>query len=161
MMNDVFAGHLPAGREAARSGIVAGLGLRHGASADELVRLIDLTLAECRYERTDLAALATLAHKQAHPALQAVAAQLGVPLLGLPENDLRHGVPNPSERVAQHIDLPSVAEASALAFGPLLVEKRRSANATCALSLWTGPYSAPISSAMTAASIVSTSSAGP
>lgn len=160
-MNDVFAGHAPAGRKPAISGIVAGLGLRRAASADEIVSLIDATLAECGYDRADLAALATLDGKLVHPALRAVAKELDLPLLGLPESDLRHPVPNPSERVARHIALPSVAEASALAFGPLLAEKRRSANATCALSRWTGPYAASISSAFSAASILSTSSAGP
>ncbi|WP_330998259.1 cobalamin biosynthesis protein [Devosia faecipullorum] len=138
-----------------------GLGARFCAGPEEILHLLDATLAEAGLDRHDLAALATLDGKQSHPALRSVADRLALPLLAVPPQDLPRDVPNPSPHVTHYLALPSVAEASALAFGPLLVEKRRSANATCALSRWTPPYALPTSSAASAASTLSTSSAGP
>ena len=62
----------------------------------------------------------------------------GWPLVTHPATTLRHvAVPTPSDVVDAHVGTPSVAEAAALlsaAGGPLLVPKRRSARATCALA---------------------------
>lgn len=156
-MNDNFAGDRLSGQSLAISGIVAGLGVRQAATRDEILTLLDVALAEVGSDRSQLAALTTLEGKQAHPALRAAAHWLDIPLLALPETMMRRPVPNPSQPVQGHLGLPSVAEAACLAFGPLVLEKRRSANATCALSR----YGAPISSAASAASILSTSNVGP
>lgn len=156
-MIDDYAGRMSIGQGPIAPGIVAGLGLRRAATADELLALLDSALAEAALDRGQLAALATLEGKHAHPALRAVASRLDIPLLALPETMLHRPVPNPSRRVALHLRLPSVAEAACLALGPLLLEKRRSANATCALSL----YGVPMSSAASAAAMLSTSNAGP
>lgn len=141
--------------------IIVGLGARFCAGPEEILQLLDASLAEAGMDRDDLAALATLDGKQSHPALRSLADLLALPLLAVPPMDLPRDVPNPSPRVTHYLALPSVAEASALAFGPLLLEKRRSANATCALSRWAQPYALPTSSAVSAASMLSTSSAGP
>lgn len=145
------------GQEPVLPGIVAGLGLREAATVEELLTLLDSALAETELKRSQLAALATLEGKHAHPALRRVASLLDIPVLALPAAMLHRPVPNPSRRVELHLRLPSVAEAACLAFGPLLLEKRRSANATCALSL----HGAPMSSAASAAATLSTSNAGP
>ena len=148
------------GQSLAVPGIVVGIGLRGRATCDEILDLVDAALDEAGYDRSHLATLVTVEGKQAHPALVALASRLDIPLLGLPQAGLRRDVPNPSERVEHHLALPSVAEAAALAFGPLLLEKRRSANATCALSQYV-LHTTSISSALSAASMLSTSSAGP
>ena len=140
-----------------RPGLVAGIGLRAAATSAELLDLLDACLAVASHRRHDLVALATLSARAGHPALLALAEQLAVPVLSLARDDLSSGVPNPSPRVAALIDVPAVAEAAALAFGPLIVEKRRSANGTCALSA----YLPGRSSASIAASTLATSSAGP
>ena len=158
-MSEVSASPTLADSISARSGIVAGLGVRSRASCEEVLALLDGCLAEAGSGRADLAALVTLERKQAHPALRVLAAKLGIPLLALPDAAMGRPVPNPSERVQRHLGLPSLAEAAALAFGPLLVEKRRSANATCALSRAYPSDGASALSASSTASISATSSA--
>lgn len=138
--------------------LVAGIGLRRQATADELLALLDDTLAEAGLSRHHLAALATLDRKADHPALAAAAALLGIAIIGVPEHDLP-AAPSPSQRVLDLAGLPSVAEAAALFHGALLVPKRRSANATCALAMRRGRY--VTSSAAMASSTLSTSRAGP
>ena len=71
------------------------------------------------------------------PGMVAAARHHGWPLVTHPATTLRHvAVPTPSDVVDAHVGTPSVAEAAALlsAGGPLLVPKRRSARATCALA---------------------------
>ncbi len=140
--------------------VIAGIGLRQQATADEILALLDATLAEAGLERDDLAALTTLEIKASHSALRAVSALLDIPLLALSQPTLIQPVPNPSYRVASHLGLPSIAEAAALAFGSLLVEKRRSANVTCALSQMLPAYLADMPSASNTASTPPTSRAG-
>ncbi len=160
-MNGDSTGRVPAETVVVTPGIVAGIGLRQEMQPQELMALLDATLVEARLGRADLKGLATLAHKAGHPALRAVAAQLGLPILALAEAALSQPVPNPSNRVAHHLGLSSVAEAAALFFGPLLIEKRRSANATCALAAHFPSYVPAMSSAANAVSTLSTSCAGP
>lgn len=143
-----------------RPGLVAGIGLRAGATEADLLALLDISLAAAHARRSDLVALATLDKRADHPALAALAKTLGVPVLSLAADDLEQVVPNPSMRVAELAATPSVAEAAALVFGPLRIEKQRSANATCALSRYE-PNAAGRSSAVIAASTVPTSTAGP
>jgi cobalt-precorrin 5A hydrolase len=140
--------------------VVAGIGLRQQALADEILALLDATLAEAGLQRDDLAALATLEDKASHSGLRAVSALLDIPLLALSQLALLQPVPNPSRRVASYLGLPSIAEAAALAFGPLLVEKRRSANVTCALSQMLPAYVTDMPNASSTASTLSTSGAG-
>lgn len=147
----------PASTCFAPPGIVAGIGLRQTAEMDEVVSLLDLCLDEAGLSRVDLSALATLDRRASHPALIEAGRLLDLPILALAEAALDRAVPNPSARVWTLTRLPSVAEAAAMAFGPLLVQKRRSASVTCALSHC---YAAPLSSAAMTASMLSTSLAG-
>ena len=135
---------------------VVGLGARGAAGADEILQLIDESLALAGLDRSAIAACVTVAARRNHAGLVAAAAALGVPLLALDSDDLGGSVPNPSSRVAELAGLASVAEAAALYFGPLVLEKRRSASATCALARRVD-YSA--NAAITASTLV-TSRAG-
>lgn len=141
-----------------RPGLVAGIGLRASASADDLLILLDACLLAVSAGRADLVALTTLQTRSGHPAIAAVASLLGVPVLALPPGDLHPDAPNPSSRIAGLVGVPSVAEAAALAFGPLVLSKQRSANLTCALARYAP---ADKCSASSAASTLATSSAGP
>lgn len=144
----------------ATTGIVAGIGLRAGAQASDVLQLIDTCLAEAGRNRADIAALATLDRKQAHPALSQAAAALGVPVLPVAATKLSARAPNSSRRVHHHIGIGSVAEAAAMQFGALVLEKCRSANVTCALARLDRPQEVTQPSAASVASTLSTSSAG-
>jgi len=153
-------GTWPTGDTLRGSGVVAGIGLRQQATPDEILALLDLALTESGLVRRDLVGLVTWDAKARHPALCDVAALLNIPLQALPRSMLSGPMPNPSARVAGYIDLPSIAEAAASVFGPLIAEKRRSANATCALSVVLPGDSQVAASAANTASILSTSQAG-
>lgn len=140
-----------------RTGIIAGFGLRNGACLADVLFLLDASLSAAGVRRADVVALTTLAAKKDHPALLGLAALLEVPILPLQAHQMDQQVPNPSERVFALANVPSVAEASALAFGPLVLEKQIGANVTCALSR----YGVGRSSPARAASTLATSSAGP
>ncbi len=116
--------------------IVVGAGCSRGCSADELLALIDLALAE--HPGSTVSALATVDLKAGEPGLLEVAARRGWPLRTHPAAALaRVPVPTPSAVVAGHVGTPSVAEAAALltaGAAVLLAPKRRSAHATCALA---------------------------
>lgn len=160
-MNLESTGARPEQSDAIGPGIVAGIGARGSATTEDVLHLLDACLGDVGFGRNGVVALATLDRKAAHPALQQAAAVLGIPVLAVPQDGLRAPGPNPSALVTRYIGVPSVAEAAALAFGPLLMEKRRGANVTCALSQHLPDYAMPISSAVNAASTLSTSSAGP
>lgn len=137
--------------------LVAGIGVRRAATADEINALLAQTLSAFGANEQRLALLVTRAVLVDHPALKAVAARLDLPLVGLPDDELRAGAPNPSAQVAALVGLASVAEAAALAYGPLLAPKHRSASATCALARRL--YGEPMIRA-SAASTVAASTAG-
>lgn len=160
-MIDDTAGPASAPSSLNRPGLVAGLGLRTQAGPGDVLGLLDICLVIAELTRTDIIALATVEDRRDHPALVEVARQLAVPVLALPVDDLNRPVPNPSARVQQLSGLPSVAEAAALRFGPLLVDKQRSARVTCALSRYTPVGDPGRSSASMAASMLAASSAGP
>ena len=141
-----------------RAGLIAGIGLKSTASPGDLLALLDTCLARIDCRRADIVALATIRARCRHPALLTVADLLKIPVLALAPDRLAQVVPNPSHRVVDLAGLPSVAEAAALALGRLVVEKQRGAGLTCALAHYTPAGS---SSASSAASTLSTSSAGP
>jgi cobalamin biosynthesis protein CbiG len=114
---------------------VVGAGCSRGCPADELLELIDAVLAELGRPR--VRALATIDLKADEPGLRAAAAARGWPVeLHTAQALNAVTVPRPSAVVARHVGTPSVAEAAALlsAGGALLMPKRRSAHATCAVA---------------------------
>jgi|GEM_PF-6322034 len=139
--------------------LVAGIGCTGRAGENEIVALVQSCLADLGLSAGGLVALASHARKAGHPGLAAAARYFGVPLLLLPPSRLAPGMPTPSPRVEAAIGVPSVAEAAAAACGKLVLQKRRSAQATCAIALASGR--AQSSMAAMAPSMLSASSAGP
>ena len=93
--------------------LAIGIGCTSMAAAEEVTALVIATLAECPGE---VAVLATAAKRAQHPAILAAAAHFGT-------------------GIESFADLgTAVAEPAAQRFGPLLVAKRKSAHATCAIA---------------------------
>ena len=123
--------------ELALPGLVVGAGCSRGCPTQELLDLIGAVLDEAGAQPGSVRALATVDRRADEPGIVAAARHHGWPLVTHPATTLRHvAVPTPSDVVDAHVGTPSVAEAAALlsAGGPLLVPKRRSARATCALA---------------------------
>ena len=115
--------------------LLAGVGCSRGASAGEILALLDSALQEAGLSRKSVAALASIDMKSDEAGLLEAASSLGVPLRFHAAGELAAvEVPNPSPVVAEEVGTPSVAEASVLVSGAeLLLEKRKSKNATVAL----------------------------
>jgi cobalt-precorrin 5A hydrolase/cobalt-precorrin 5A hydrolase/precorrin-3B C17-methyltransferase len=132
--------------------VVLGVGASRGCPPAELATLVDAALAEAGLVRADVAAVASADVKADEPAILQLAEALGVPTRFLPADVLRTvTVPTPSAVVAAHVGTPSVSEAAALLVAAerpdgdpdptrarLLVTKRRSARATCAIAAAAG-----------------------
>jgi len=129
--------------------LVAGLGCRKDCGADELLALLRTCLREAGLDETLLTALASSEAKQLEGGLRELARQLRLPLELLPAERLtpyENRLSSTSELALRTTGSASVAEASALALAEALAEgparlvltKRRSANATCALAM--APY---------------------
>ncbi len=115
--------------------LVAGVGCSRGAGADEILALLDSSLAEAGLSKKSVAALASIDVKRDEAGLLNAAGRLGVPVRFHPAEALSAvGPPNPSEVVREAVGTPSVAEAAVLASGAeLVVDKRKSAMATVAV----------------------------
>jgi cobalt-precorrin 5A hydrolase len=129
--------------EAVIERVVAGIGFRHATAADEILDLVGHALARQPFL---LGSVATAADRADEPAIRAVAATLGVPLIGVSAEALiamDARVVTRSARITATRGVGSVAEAAALAgAGPgatLILPRIASAGATCALAL--GPES--------------------
>jgi cobalt-precorrin 5A hydrolase/precorrin-3B C17-methyltransferase len=125
--------------------VVAGVGCSRGAPAAEVIGLIAATLAEAGLSPLALAALGSVELKADEAALHAAAAHFGVPLRLFSAAELaaeRDRLPNPSPAVEAEIGVAGVAEAVALKAGELLVPKRKSAHATCAIGRAPAPLPA-------------------
>ena len=135
-------------RAAPRPGAVValGVGCDRGVGADELAALVAACLAEAGVAVSAVAGLFTLERKMAEPAVARLAERLGVPARTFTAVELEAETPrlaNPSEAVFRAVGCHGVAEAAALAAvgstGRLILEKRRSAHASCALALAAQP----------------------
>ncbi|MBB4893048.1 cobalamin biosynthesis protein CbiG [Streptomyces olivoverticillatus] len=116
-----------------------GLGARRGVPAAEVLALVRQALAEAGAGDAAVVTLATAEVKAGEPGLLAAAAALGVPLTTYGAHELAaQAVPHPGEAARRAVGAPGVAEAAALlAAGPgavLLVPKRKSPRATCAIA---------------------------
>ncbi|MEU7553335.1 Rv2231c family pyridoxal phosphate-dependent protein CobC [Streptomyces sp. NPDC044571] len=116
--------------------VVVGVGGRAGVSVAEVCALIEETLRGAGLAAGAVKALATVESKAGEAGIAGAAKRFGVPLLSYPAEDLAAvEVPHPSETVRGAAGTASVAEAAALAGGgELLVPKRRSVAATCAVA---------------------------
>ena len=115
--------------------LVAGVGCSRGAGADEVLALLDGSLAGAGLSKASVAALATIDVKGDEAGLIEAAERLGVPLrLHTAEALSAVEPPNPSEVVRAAVGTPSVAEAAVLVSGAELVaEKAKSGMATVAI----------------------------
>ncbi|CCK31042.1 precorrin methylase [Streptomyces davaonensis JCM 4913] len=113
--------------------LVIGVGASKGAPAEEILALVHGSLEGLSVR--SVAHLATVDAKAEEPGIVEAARRLGVPLVTYPAAELADiEVPNPSAHPLAAVGTPSVAEASALRDGgELLVPKRKSAMATCAV----------------------------
>ena len=121
--------------------IAIGLGCERNADEAEIWALIELALAEANVAPEAAACIASIASKADEPALHSAARRLGVPLRFFEAARLQQETPrleNPSDLVFRETGCHGVAEGAALACvgadGGLILPKRRSAHATCALA---------------------------
>ena len=115
--------------------LIAGVGCSRGAGAEEILELLGSALHEAKLSQKSVAALSSIGAKSEEAGMLEAADALNVPLRFYPAEELAAvEAPNPSPVVAGAVGTPSVAEASVLASGAeLLLEKRKSANATVAI----------------------------
>ena len=119
--------------------LVVGVGSARGVTAGEVAGLVDEALAAGGLAAESVRCLATADLKADEEGILQVARERGWAVVTHPAGQLSSvEVPNPSEVVRAEVGTPSVAEAAALlSAGPraeLVVEKRKSANATVALA---------------------------
>jgi len=116
---------------------VVGVGCARNADPEELWRLVENALSEAGIAPGAVACVATIDLKADEPAMNEVACRLGVPLRLFTSGELEKETPklaNPSEVVFAEVGCHGVSEGAALACGgALVVEKRKTANATCAV----------------------------
>ncbi|MBB5911501.1 cobalamin biosynthesis protein CbiG [Nocardia transvalensis] len=112
---------------------VAGIGFRPGVEAASIVAAVRKALGDREFR-----CLATVDRRAEEPGLLAAAAELGVPVVAFPAEELSAvEVPNPAARTTAAIGTPSVAEAAALcasAGGHLVVPKRVIGGVTVAVA---------------------------
>ncbi|KRS14186.1 precorrin-3B C(17)-methyltransferase [Roseovarius indicus] len=116
---------------------VVGVGCARNADPEELWGLVGATLEEAGIAPGAVACVATIDLKADEPAMNEVARRLGVPLRLFTAEELEAETPklaHPSEVVFAEVGCHGVSEGAALACGgALVVEKRKTANATCAV----------------------------
>ncbi|CTQ48327.1 precorrin-3B C(17)-methyltransferase [Jannaschia donghaensis] len=135
-----------------------GVGCARDADAQELWDNVSAVLAEAGVAPGAVASVNTLDLKLDEPAMNLLAARLGVPLRAFTAADLSAiEVPNPSEVVRAEVGTASVSEASALAAskGALVVAKRKTAATTAALARAADPITRHAGRARGRLSIVS------
>jgi cobalt-precorrin 5A hydrolase len=121
--------------------IVAGVGFRRAAAADEIVALVEQALARAAVAKAALGQLATIEALAGLSAFTEAARRLAVTPISVAEQALIAAAPRGSthsERSMAAHGVGSVAEAAALAAGgpqsELILERIASASATCALA---------------------------
>ena len=121
-----------------RQTLALGLGCERGVEREELIGLISETLRLKNLPALSLAGIFSLDLKTDEAAIHAAAAHFDIParffdLAALQAQESR--LANPSEVVKREVGVSGVAEAAALAAGDeLIVEKRKSQRATCAIA---------------------------
>ncbi len=126
--------------------LTLGVGGERGVAAEELIALVEDTLARHRLAKASLAAVASIDLKEDEAAIEALARHLGLPLRVFTARELNDEAPRlmtPSPVVMQEVGCPGVAEGAALAAAglqsKLIVAKTKSQRATCAVALAPAP----------------------
>lgn len=116
--------------------LAVGVGASRGVTADEVLALIDTTLAEAGLSPLSVATLATVEAKAEEPGIVEAATRRKWPLAAYPAQALAAvEVPNPSAAAQAAVGTPSVAEAAALSRADqLVVPKLKSPMATVAVA---------------------------
>lgn len=121
--------------------LALGVGCERGTEAAELSELVHRTLAEAGLSAASIACVVSLDLKADEPAVQSLAAELGVPARFFTAAELEaetHRLASPSDVVFAETGCHGVAEAAALAAAgaeaTLTVAKTKSARATCAVA---------------------------
>ncbi|HZT89153.1 MAG TPA: precorrin-3B C(17)-methyltransferase [Stellaceae bacterium] len=129
--------------------LALGIGCERGCAAEEVAALARSTLAEAGLAAEAVAAVVSIDLKLAEPAVHALAAEFGVPARFFPAERLLAETARLSERseaVFRATGCWGVAEGAALAAagadGELIVTKRRSRRATCAVARAARPLDA-------------------
>ena len=122
--------------------LAVGVGCERGAAPGELTALVGRALAEAGLAEAAVAGLFSLDLKSDEPAVHAAAAALGVEARFFDAAVLEAETPRlafPSETVFRAVGCHGVAEGAALAAagaaGELVVSKRKSGRATCAVAM--------------------------
>ncbi len=122
---------------------VLGLGCARDADPEELWSLVLATLKEAGIAPGAVACVASIDLKADEAAMNVVAARLGVPFRLFTAAELEaqaDRLANPSDVVFAEVGCHGVSEGAVLACGgDLVVEKRKTANATCALGRCAAP----------------------
>src|SRR5258707_10244632 len=125
--------------------IVAGVGCRREASADEIEQVVRMALGIFQLPAERLDAIATESAKANEPAFAEAARRLSVKLMACTIDDLDRvagRVLSPSKLVLETKGVPSIAEAAALVVagrnGRLLGTRVATASATCAIAVGDG-----------------------
>lgn len=120
---------------------VVGVGCARGCDPREMIDLVDAQLASSRIAKGNIACVASVDLKADEPAMDALAAHLGVPFRVFTSDRLEAETPrlkNPSDVVFAEVGCHGVSEGAALAGsgtdGLLVVEKQKTANATVAIA---------------------------
>jgi cobalt-precorrin 5A hydrolase len=121
--------------------IVAGVGFRRSASADEIVALVEQAVSRAGVSDDALKQLATIDPLAALPAFEEAARRLAATTMSIAESALAAAAPRVSTHSARSLaahGVGSVAEAAALAAGGpearLILKRIASASVTCALA---------------------------
>jgi cobalt-precorrin 5A hydrolase / precorrin-3B C17-methyltransferase len=129
--------------------LALGIGCERGCTADEVAALAQAMLAEHGLAAGAVAAVVSLELKMDEPALHELARRLGVPARFFSTAELLAETPRlatPSDAVFRETGCYGVAEGAALAAvggsGALIVPKRKSARATCAVARSVAPLDA-------------------
>lgn len=129
--------------------LVVGVGCARGCAPGELRDLVFGTLAQAGLAPGAVAAVASIDLKADEAAMNALAAELGVPLRLFDAATLEAETPrleNPSDVVFAEVGCHGVSEGAALAGagaqGALVVAKRKTANATVAIARAAAPHDA-------------------
>lgn len=122
--------------------LTLGVGGERGVGADEMIALVEHTLAQHGLAKASLAAIASIDLKEDEAAIAALSRHLGIPFRVFSAAELNAQSPRlktPSAVVMAEVGCPGVAEGAALAAaGPhseLIVAKTKSKRATCAVAL--------------------------
>jgi cobalt-precorrin 5A hydrolase len=119
--------------------LIVGVGCRKGATAQSIVEAVASTLSDNSLSLDDVRLIASVDLKAHEAGLIAAAAELGVPLRFISSDEIRHAFRDftRSEFVQSKVNLPAVAEPSALLAGKrtqLVVPTRKHVGVTVAVA---------------------------